>query len=85
MQKAEKNTLIIWFILIILTAVTYGFGKAGLGGTAVVMLLLSSIMLKGQLVASYFMELKSVRAPWRWVVTGWLIFVVSMIGVAFLL
>ena len=83
MLNTKNTTTLIWLILVFLTFVTYAVGKEGMGGTTIVWLLLLSILLKGQLVADYFMGLKGVRFPWRWMVTGWLLFILGMIALAF--
>ncbi|MCU7960660.1 MAG: cytochrome C oxidase subunit IV family protein [gamma proteobacterium symbiont of Bathyaustriella thionipta] len=83
MQKTKKITTVIWLTLVLLTFITYAVGKNNLGGPTVVWFLLASILLKGQLVADYFMGLKAVRSPWRWIVTGWLLFILGMIALAF--
>jgi len=83
MQKMQKITTAIWLMLVLLTFITYAVGKNDLGGPTIVWLLLASILLKGQLVADYFMGLKTVRSPWRWMVTGWLLFILGMIALAF--
>ena len=56
----------------------------GLAGTGIMMVLPLPVTLKGQMVADYFMGLRGVRSRWRWVVTGWLLSVVAMIGLAYL-
>lgn len=83
MARADRQALLIWFVLVFLTATTYTMGITGMGGAHVVMALLLSVLIKGQLVVDYFMGLKGVRAPWRWLVTGWLLVVVTLIGYAY--
>ncbi len=68
-----------------LTLVTFAIGAAGLGGLAVSLSVLGLALLKGQLVGDYFMGLKAVRGPWRWVVTLWLLLPGALIGLAFTL
>ncbi len=83
MDKAGYRALRVWLALVVLTLVTYAAGRAGLGGRLVISGLLLSVLIKGQMIADVFMGLKGVRSPWRWMVTGWLLVVVTLIGVAF--
>jgi cytochrome c oxidase subunit 4 len=83
MDKADCRALLVWLALVALTLLTYAVGRAGLGGTLVVDGVLFTVAIKGQMVADVFMGLKSVRCPWRWIVTGWLFFVLVLTGVAF--
>jgi cytochrome c oxidase subunit IV len=83
MDKAAYRALQVWLVLVVLTLLTYAAGRAGLGGRLVITGLLLSVVIKGQLIADVFMGLRGVRNPWRWMVTGWLLVVVTLIGVAF--
>jgi hypothetical protein len=83
MDKADYRALLVWLALVALTLLTYAVGRAGLGGMLVVGGVLFSVAIKGQMVADVFMGLKGVRSPWRWIVTGWLLFVLLLVGVAF--
>jgi len=83
MDRAAYRALQVWLALVVLTLVTYAAGRAGLGGRLVISGLLLSVVIKGQMIADVFMGLRGVRNPWRWIVTGWLLIVVSLIGVAF--
>ncbi|HIE55841.1 MAG TPA: hypothetical protein EYP90_11805, partial [Chromatiaceae bacterium] len=40
-------------------------------------------LLKGQLIGDYFMGLKMVAGPWRWVIFTWLLLVGVLISWAF--
>lgn len=83
MIHADRSAFLVWLVLVLLTGATYLLGRLGLVGPAVVPLLLGSVLVKGQLVASHFMGLRAVRAPWRWIVTIWLCLVVALIGLAY--
>jgi len=72
-----------WLILLLLTALTFGLAESGLAGRAVIIPVLLVTMLKGRLVIDRFMALQGVGGPWRWIVLGWLLMVVGLIGVAF--
>ncbi|HHJ18034.1 MAG TPA: hypothetical protein ENJ80_15215 [Gammaproteobacteria bacterium] len=83
MQGADRKAAFVWLILVLLTLATYAVGRLGYGGVTVVVMLLASISLKGQLIIDYFMGLAQVRSRWKWVVTGWLASVVALIGMAY--
>jgi len=85
MTRVNRNALLVWMVLVTLTGATYTLGRLGFGGTGIMLVLLLSVMLKGQLVADYFMGLRGVESRWRLVVTGWLLAVVTLIGLAYLL
>ena len=85
MDKADHRALQVWLALVVLTLLTYAAGRAGLGGSLVITAILLSVAIKGQMVSDVFMGLKGVRSPWRWIVTGWLLFVLLLVGVAFTL
>jgi cytochrome c oxidase subunit IV len=77
-----------WLILLLLTAVTFGlseFGgsRFGLSSSAVLIPVLLVTLLKGRMVVDRFMALQGVGGPWRWIVLGWLLLVIGLIGVAF--
>ncbi len=83
MEKANRNAFWVWLALVVLTLVTWMVGELGYGGVSVVALLLLSVSLKGQLVIDVFMGLAQVDSRWKWVLTGWLITVVLLIGLAY--
>ena len=83
MDRTDYRALQVWLALMVLTLLTYAVGRAGLGGPLVIIGILLSVALKGQMVADVFMGLRGVRSPWRWMVTGWLFIVLVLIGVAF--
>ena len=85
MNRANRNALYVWLVLIMLTGATYTLGRFGFGGTGIMLVLLLSVTLKGQLLADHFMGLRGVQSRWRWVVKGWLLGVVTLIGLAYLL
>jgi hypothetical protein len=83
MSHADRIALYVWLVLVLLTGASWLLGRLGLVGPVIVPLLLGSVLVKGQLVASHFMGLRAVRPPWRWVVTVWLCLVVALIGLAY--
>lgn len=82
-SRADSIATVVWLVLVLLTIATWLAGRYGLVTPAIVPVLLGSVLVKGQLVASHFMGLRAVRAPWRWMVTIWLCLVVALIGLAY--
>ncbi|MCW9013072.1 MAG: cytochrome C oxidase subunit IV family protein [Gammaproteobacteria bacterium] len=77
---AESRALKVWFILIFLTIVSYGFAHMGYTGQVLVAIVLAGAWIKGQLIIDYFMGLKHVRMLWRVIVSAWLLIVLLAIG-----
>ena len=75
----------VYLGLLALTLVTFAIGVAELGGLTVSLSVLGLALIKGQLVGDYFMGLKAVQGPWRWVVALWLVVPGALIGTAFAL
>lgn len=75
---------LIWLLLVALTLVTFSIGEAGMHGKWVMLTLLFIALLKGQLVANYFMGLRTVAWGWRAIVLGYFLLVGSLIAVAYL-
>jgi cytochrome c oxidase subunit IV len=75
----------VYLVMLGLTLVTFTIGVAGLGGLTLSLSVLGFALLKGQLVGDYFMGLKFVRGPWRWVIALWLLLPGALIGLAFTL
>lgn len=75
----------IWLALIILTCSTYAIGETSWSGTAVMLTVLGTAVIKVEMVASYFMGLRRTRWLWRGIVLGWLILVSSLITIAYLM
>ncbi len=75
----------VWLLLVLLTLVTYSVGEAGLGGIKVVLLLLAVVLVKGQMVADFFMGLRHAGLRWRILLTVYLLLVISGIALAYLM
>lgn len=73
----------VYLLLLILTTVTLGVGHACAGGLGVSLAVLGLALLKGQLIGDYFMGLKGIRGPWRWVISLWLLLAGALIASAF--
>jgi hypothetical protein len=76
----------IWLALLLATGVTYWLGESGLSGSAgmlPVLLMFAMAAAKGLWVIYDFMELRHAPRMWRVLLVGWLIFVTSMIVLAY--
>lgn len=78
-----KSSTIEWLVLLALTLLTFGLAEAHLSGSAVLIPVLLATLVKGRIVIDRFMTLQRVVAPWRWIVLGWLLLVLGLIGYAF--
>ncbi|MBT9539082.1 cytochrome C oxidase subunit IV family protein [Thiobacillus sp.] len=81
-----KQATLLWLLLLALTTLTTQAATlsaaAGLTGSAVPLVLLAALI-KGRVVIDRFMVLQHVDGPWRWIVLGWLLLVLGLIGYAF--
>lgn len=75
----------VYLLLVMLTLVTWGIGRAGLTGLSTAMQVLGFALLKGQLIGDWFMGLRFVSGPWRWVIVVWLLIPGLLIALAFFL
>lgn len=82
-MNAMRPCTRVWLLLILLSCVTYGVGEAGLGGKAVVAMLLAISLIKSQMVAGFFMGLRRTSFMWRAIMGSYLVVVCGMIGVAY--
>ena len=70
--------------MILLTVLSYGFGKMGFSGIATMLILLFTAVIKGTLIISDFMELRDVSLMWRVIMYGWLWGVTLAIAIIYL-
>lgn len=75
----------VYLVMLGLTLATFLIGVSGLGGLKLSLLVLVFALVKGQMVGDYFMGLKGIKGPWRWVVTLWLLLPGGLIATAFYL
>jgi hypothetical protein len=75
----------VYLLLVMLTLVTWGIGRAGLTGLTTALLVLCFALFKGQLIGDWFMGLRFVSGPWRWVIILWLLIPGLLIALAFFL
>jgi len=82
--KKHTNIHSIWLLMILLTLLSYGFGKLGFSGIATVLILLLTAVFKGTLIIRDFMELRGVSLMWRVIMYGWLWGVTIAIAITYL-
>jgi len=75
----------IWIALVILTLLSFTLGTSSLAKEVLLVLLLMSTFVKGQLVIDYFMELKQVTLVYRLIPSLWLNLVILAIALAYYL
>ena len=68
-----------------LTLITFAIGDLDIGGLGASLLVLGFALIKGQMVGDFFMGLKGIRGPWRWVIALWLFLPGALIAAAFIL
>ncbi|MBI3285031.1 MAG: cytochrome C oxidase subunit IV family protein [Burkholderiales bacterium] len=73
-----------WLILLLVTIASVTLAASGLSGTAFVLPVLLAALLKGKIIIDRFMALRQVAGPWRYIVLGWLLLVLALIGLSFL-
>ncbi len=73
----------VFITLITLTLITFLVGYTQLVSSFIVILLLLSVFVKGQLIIDYFMGLKDVQFKYRIIPSIWLIIVISLILTAY--
>lgn len=76
----------IWALLLTATAVTYWLGESGLAGRAgmaPVLAMFGLALVKGLGVILDFMGLRHAPGLWKLLLIGWLVFVTSMIVLAY--
>lgn len=66
------NAHTIWVVMMLLTLVTYSIGLFGYSGIPVVLLLMSTVVVKGVFIIRDYMELRGVSLLWRALMYGWL-------------
>ena len=84
-RQLIRPCTLVYAVLMLLTVVTWGIGRAGLSGLGVSLTVLAFAMFKGHLIGDWFMGLRGVRGIWRWVVVAWLLIPGGLISLAFFL
>ena len=73
----------IWIILITLTIFAFLVGYLELVSSTLVLLLLITTFVKGQLVIDYFMGLKNVSLSYRLIPSIWLLLILVLVTIAY--
>ncbi len=75
----------VYLSMVGLTLATFLIGAAGASGLGASLLVLAFALIKGELLGDFFMGLKGLRGPWRWVIFLWLFVPGALITTAFVL
>ena len=75
----------LWATMMLLTLITYAIAKSGFSGTAVMMFLLLTAIIKGSIIIGDFMEVRGVSLLWRILMYGWLWSVGLTIAVTYMM
>jgi hypothetical protein len=78
------NAHIIWIVMMLLTLSTYCIGLFGYSGISIVLLLMSTVVVKGVLIIRDYMELRGVSLLWRILMYGWLWLVCIVIASSYI-
>ena len=84
MNPVRKVTL-VWIALVIATLVAAAIGSAGHSGMLGAVVTIGLLVLKGQLVVDYFMELKDVKRFWRVIMSCYCVVIGGLVLVAYYL
>jgi cytochrome c oxidase subunit IV len=80
-----RSATVIWTLLVALTLITWRIGETGQAGAAAMGVLLLIALVKGQMVAHYFMGLRGTRLFWRALMLGYFCLVGGLIAFAYFL
>lgn len=83
-QRFEFGSFLIWITLLTLTLLTYFIGESDLVGALPMLAMLMISLIKGQLVANFFMGLRSVSWGWRLIMPSYFLLVGSFVALAYL-
>ncbi|ACT47962.1 conserved hypothetical protein [Methylotenera mobilis JLW8] len=84
-QSNNHFSICIWLALVALTIVTYFIGEEVTAGKAIMLSVLVIALIKGQLIANYFMGLRQVSWLWRGIILGYFVVVGVMVAIAYLM
>jgi len=74
---------IIWISLVVLSIFAFLLGYLELINASLVIVLLITTFIKGQLVVDYFMDLKDVDTKYRLIPIVWLLLILILVSVAY--
>jgi caa(3)-type oxidase subunit IV len=84
MNTSNRFATLIWLALVILTIITFCIREEVSAGKTVMLSVLLISLIKGQLIANYFMGLRHVSWLWRGIILGYFVVVGGMIAIAYL-
>jgi len=82
-RPLNRFATLIWLALVILTLATFCIGEEVTAGKTVMLSVLVISLIKGQLIANYFMGLRRVSWLWRGIILGYFVVVGGMIAIAY--
>jgi len=82
--QLNRFATLIWLALVILTVTTFLIGEEVSAGKTVMLSVLLISLIKGQLIANYFMGLRHVSWLWRGIILGYFVVVGGMIVIAYM-
>lgn len=83
-QHFDQGSFNIWLALIMLTLLTYLIGESDLVGAFPMLSVLTIALIKGQLVANFFMGMRSAPRGWRLVMPSYFLLVGGFVALAYL-
>ena len=75
----------LWLTMMVLTITTYGLGKLGYSGIAVMSFLLLTAATKATFIIRDFMGLRGASLLWRVIMYGWLLVVCTTIAITYVI
>ena len=84
-MTSDRFSTAIWLALMALTGATFWVGEAGLAGPGIMLALLLIALVKGQMVAHYFMGLRQAHLGWRLLILGFFAVVGGFIALAYVM
>lgn len=82
-RDSNRFSTLVWLALVVLTLTTYAMGESGMAGNGAMLALLLIALVKGQMVANYFMGLRHAALGWRAVILAYFLIVGGLIALAY--
>lgn len=82
-QVASRFSTLTWLLLVALTLITYAIGERGMAGEGAMLGLLLIALVKGQMVANYFMGLRHAALGWRALILAYFLIVGGLVALAY--
>lgn len=88
-RQLQNTNNIVFISLIFLTLLTWAMGqveiKQNINWNYSFAILLTTAIIKVQIIGDFFMQLRTVCGFWRWIISLWVIFTAALISIAFYL